>query len=98
MDLNDLFKPLEQTIAAIVGNSKKQLEKISRNALNLNLESIVNTDQSVDSVIFDFVKYIDTHELVKKFIRNVICENNHTFLHEFVINNIDFLLAYSNPK
>jgi hypothetical protein len=93
MCLNSLFNSLEKAIVATF-DSKKELEKIARNSLNLNLETVVNLDQSLNNIIFDFVKYLDTFELIKKFIRNSVHYCNHESFLQFIANNIDFLLTY----
>jgi vWA-MoxR associated protein C-terminal domain len=73
--------------------SQKDLEKLAQNALNLDLTFIVNVNQSLDDIIFDFVRYLNVEELIKPFIRHVICKKNNTVISQFVIDNLDFLLT-----
>lgn len=97
MDLGDRFQPLEQALVDAC-DSQTKLEQLVRRALGLDLEMIVNINQSLNDIIFAFVKHIDTNELVEKFIRGALRESNYISVQKFVSSNIDFLLSYEEKK
>ena len=93
MSLNERFQPLQDALVNAF-SSQKELKQVSQFALNRKLDEFVDTNQSLTNIMFDFVTYLDTNELVENFIRGALRENNHSSLHQFVVGNIDFLLTY----